>query len=206
MKLYASTRSPYVRKVLITLHELGMYDDVDIEYVIVGPLGIHPELMKVNPLGKIPTLVTDTGETLFDSDVICDYLDTIYNDSRLGKPQGNSHQRWEIARLRALADGIMSNDIFWLVERNKPATTQTPELIDACREKITTCLDALETGKFQLNIDLFTSGEIALFSALDHLQFRFHDEEWLKNRPNLESWHTHLCERPSLASTAYIDG
>lgn len=202
MKLYASTRSPYAHKVLTTLHELDIFDRFEIEYVVVSSLFTHDEMMKINPLGKIPTLVTK-DEVFFDSALICDYLDATYGDGKLTMANGPAH--WDVARLRALADGIMGNDIFWLIERSRPDEHQSKEMIDACRIKIASVLDALERGDFQLITQFFTSGEIALYSAIAHLEFRFGDEGWFENRPRLTDWYARLSERPSIIAAAYKD-
>lgn len=201
MKLFSSTRSPFAHKVMTTLYELDLSEKIEIEYVVVSSLFTHAQMMKINPLGKIPTLITPDGQVLFDSTVICDYLDATFGNGNL--TMLNTPLRWDVARLRALADGIMGNDIFWLIERGKSDAVRSAELIDACRIKIAASLDALERGNIQLNPDIFTSGEIALYSAIAHLQFRFENEGWFENRPNLASWYAQLAKRPSIISAAY---
>ena len=116
MRLYWSTRSPFVRKVTITAHEKGLADRITLERVVVASSKPNPDVMRDNPTGKIPTLILDNGSALFDSHVICEYLDAIGTGPKLF-PQGDS--RWLVLRQHAIGDGLMETILLRMGERNR---------------------------------------------------------------------------------------
>ena len=122
MKLHWSPRSPYVRKVMIVAHELGVADRIETVRTIVGGTTPHLELMSENPLGKIPTLVLEDGTILYDSPVICEYLDTLHGGEKLF-PSGA--ERWTALRRLALGDGMLDVALASLGERFRPAERQS---------------------------------------------------------------------------------
>ena len=198
MKLHWSPRSPFVRKVMIVAHELGIADRIGTMRVIVDPANPNPEVTQFNPVGKIPTLILDDGTVLFDSVVIVEYLDATYGGSLI--PRGGP-ERWKALALQALADGVMELDVRWLEERNKPPTERREAIIAGAKARIAMALDRCEADP---PADL-TVGSIALASALAHLDFRFPEEPWRHGRPKLAAWFDVFAARPSMAATAFVN-
>lgn len=116
MKLYYSSTSPFVRKVNVFAIETGL--DTQIEWVKTNPWQAEDILTAENPLSKIPTLITDDGMVIYDSSVICEYLDSLHSGEKLIPPQGES--RWQVLCLQALADGILDSGVLRFLEKNVP--------------------------------------------------------------------------------------
>jgi glutathione S-transferase len=163
----------------------------------------NAELMKLNPLNKIPTLVTDDGLVLFDSDVISEYLDGLHAGPRLlpAEPQ----RRWQVLRWRALGSEFLDALILWRNERNRPETRRLPELLDAFELKTRTALDLLEREIEDVSRAQFSVGHIALGCALAYLDFRFPDVDWRSGHPRLAGWFAEFSRRPSVLATAPVD-
>jgi glutathione S-transferase len=198
VKLYWSSRSPFVRKVMIAAHELGVADRVETVRVIVDPAKPNPDVVRYNPLGKIPTLVLDDGLVLQDSVVIVEYLNTAFGGSLIPPP---GPERWRALSLQSLADGVMEADVRWMEERRQPLERRRESIVAGMRAKIWASLDLVEADP---PVGL-TVGTIALASALAHLDFRFADEPWRPGRPRLESWFADFSRRPSITATAFVD-
>ena len=141
MKLHWSPRSPYVRKVMIVAHELGLADRLEIVRTVVGGTQPHLELMRENPLGKIPTLVLEDGTIIYDSPVICEYLDTLHDGPKLFPAWP---ERLTALRRLALGDGMLDIALAWLGERFRPAERQSEPHMALWEAKIRACVDALE--------------------------------------------------------------
>jgi glutathione S-transferase len=202
MRLLWSSRSPFARKVMIVVHELGIADRIATERVVVNSVSPNLDVMRFNPLGKIPTLILDDGGALFDSRVIIDYLMSFAGGSALlPRPP----LRWAILRREALGDGVMEADLRWIDERIREPPTQLPAQIDACRTKILSGLDALEGDDGLTAADTPDLGRIAVASALSHLDFRFAELEWRRDRPRLDAWFDGFNRRPSMTATAFAD-
>ncbi len=118
MKLRYSPTSPYTRKVVVTAAELGLGDRI--ERIPTNTRDPNSDLPRDNPLGKIPTLITDEGDRLYDSPVVCEYLDSLHDGTRLFPPAGGA--RWRALRLQALGDGIIDATILCVVEGRRPRT------------------------------------------------------------------------------------
>jgi glutathione S-transferase len=202
MLLLWSSRSPYVRKVMIVLHELGISGDVELRRVVVDSQTANPMVMKHNPLSKIPTLVVDKDVVLYDSRVICEYLDHVHGAGQLF---GSGNARWSALCQQTLADGIMDADIRWLDERSRPDALQIRARMDACRVKVLGALDALNSDLGFLSAVTPTIGHAASASALAHLDFRFSDLGWRDTRPALADWFAMFSQRKSLTETAFVD-
>jgi glutathione S-transferase len=203
MKLHWSPRSPFVRKVMILAHETGLVDRLEKVRSVVAMTKPNAELMKLNPLNKIPTLVTDDGLVLFDSDVISEYLDGLHAGPRLlpAEPQ----RRWQVLRWRALGSEFLDALILWRNERNRPETRRLPELLDAFELKTRTALDLLEREIEDVSRAQFSVGHIALGCALAYLDFRFPDVDWRSGHPRLAGWFAEFSRRPSVLATAPVD-
>lgn len=201
MKLHWSPRSPFVRKVNIVVQECGLTDRVDhIRSLAIFAAPPNPEILRDNPLGKIPVLVTDDGQTLFDSRVICEYLiglanreDLLPDDARL------IHQRWQ-----ALGDGLTDILLLWRTERGR-GDQADPVILSAFETKTRCALAVLENEALQLSQISFGLGHIAVICALGQLDFRYADCGWKTALPTLAGWYQDICTRPSVAATAIID-
>ena len=143
MKLYWSPRSPFARKVMVFAHEARLAGRIETVRTLVSMTSPNRELMRVNPLGKIPTLVTDDGTVLFDSLVICEYLDSLHGGARLF-PQV-SQKRWLALRWHALGNNMLDNLVPWRNEALRPKPQQSPEVLAGFELKIRSSLEFLDT-------------------------------------------------------------
>lgn len=196
MKLLWSSRSPFVRKVVVVAHELGIADRITLERVNVTAKETNAEVMRFNPLNKIPTLLRDDGSVMIDSPVIAEYLDETYGSGELF-PRDPA-RRWRVRRLHALGDGIMNFNISRLGEKGR-GEQASDAFMAAFRAKTSATLDVLEQETDGLAP--LTIGSIAVAVALAHLDFRFAEDAWRDRRPNLKAWHARFAERPSMRLT-----
>jgi glutathione S-transferase len=198
MKLFWSSRSPFARKVMIAAHELGIAAEIATERVVVDPAEPNRKVMEFNPLGRIPTLILRDGTVLYDSVVIIEYLDTHFGGSLV---PGSGHRRWNALTLQALADGVIEADLRLLEEGRRLDGSKREAHVAGMRAKIATALDHLE----QTPPTEITVGEVALGSALAHLDFRFPEEPWRPGRPRLAAWFGEFSARPSMRATPFAD-
>jgi glutathione S-transferase len=204
MKLYASTRSPFVRKVLVCAHEVGLIGRIEFVPKIVSFLSADAEVGRHNPLGQIPTLVLDDGTSLYDSGVICDYLSQQKPELQLvpDDPAG----RLETGRRHAEADGLLAVFLRWYGERRRADDPISPQYVAACRAKLAQVAAAWERAAPSWNGRRLDVGFVAIGCALAYADFRFAAEDWRAGRPQLTRWHEELCRRPSFAATSFRDG
>lgn len=203
MKLHWSPRSPFVRKVMIVLHETGLLDRVEcVRSFVAFAAEPNPEVLEDNPLGKIPTLVLDDGTTLFDSRVICEYLDGLHD----GTPLFPAAQPERFAQLRwlSLGDGLTEVLLLWRIERMR-ANGPEPVILAAFDTKVRASLAMLEREADTLTATPFGIGHAAIVCALGQLDFRFADSGWEQAHPRLAAWYAGILERPSVAATAVVD-
>jgi glutathione S-transferase len=203
MKLLGSHRSPYVRKVLVVATETGLRDGLELELHSVHLAAHVPEVMAFNPLNKIPTLVLDDGQVLFDSLVICDFL-----AGKAGRDDllpTDRQRRLPVLQRHALASGLIDVSIMRLVEAAKPAERQWPEVIEACDIKIGAVLDFLERDRAFLQAEGCTVGTLSLAVALNYLDFRFAFLGWRSDRPALAEWHGAFVTRSALRDNPFED-
>jgi glutathione S-transferase len=197
MKLYFNPASPFVRKVRVTAHELGLSDRIELCSVTLTPVSPHEDVRSDNPLGKIPALVTDDGAVLYDSPVICEYLDALAGGNRIFPSPGGA--RWTALRRQALADGIMDAAVLIRYEQAlRPQELRWQDWTEGQWLKIRTALDALEHEDLPAALDI---GTIAVACALGYLDLRFAGEGWRTSRPRLAAWMAACSQRPSLATT-----
>ena len=200
MKLYWTPTSPYVRKVMVAAYETGL--DGRIERIETSLWPLDPGYAKINPLGKVPAMVTDAGQALFDSGVICEYLDSLHDGTKLFPPAGEA--RWQALGLHALADGILDAAVLRVMERRRPGELQSAEEMARQKEKVERALDALEEKAGALEGPI-TIGSVAAGCALGYLDFRFAGEDWRDGRPKLTAWYEGFQARPSMAATVPRD-
>lgn len=202
MKLYWSSRSPFVRKVMVAAHEVGLAGRIRTERVVVSAAAPNAEVMAVNPLNKIPTLVLDDGTALYDSRVICEHLDTLHAGPKLFP--ADTRARWTALRRQALGDGLMEVIVLRLGEQGRAQAMQSEKHLAAYRLKITTALDRLE-GEADSLAGPPGIGHIAIGCALGHLDFRFAADDWRAGRSKLARWYGDIARRPSMTATEYVD-
>lgn len=203
MKLHWSPRSPYVRKVMIAAHELGLAGQIPLVRSVAMMTKPNPDIMADNPLSKIPTLVLDDGRVLFDSLTICEYLDHLAGGGQLFPPSGD--ERWQALTDHALADGLLDLLILWRNEREKPVERQTPALLDSFAFRVGAGLDRLENAADRLMAGRFDIGQITIGCCLSYIDFRFGDLGWRKTRPGLAGWHETFSGRAAARLTEIVD-
>ncbi len=199
MKLCYGRTSSFSRKVRAAAIECGLADRIAL--VSVGTMEHDPALAALNPLVKVPALVTDDGEALYDSPVICEYLDTLHRGPRLIPPSGP--ERWRVLRRQALGDGLMEALIFLGVPVRRPdgAATATP-VLEQQKSKVDMGLDVLEKEAPAMEREGANVGTLAVACALGWLEYRFPDWNWRNGRPALAAWYTVFSQRPSMTETA----
>lgn len=199
MKLRYSTTSPFARKVLVVAHETGLADRV--ECVVTNAWAPDTDLVRDNPLSKIPALITDGGETLFDSPVICEYLDSLHGGRKLFPVTGG--ERWTQLRLQALADGIMDAAVQIRIETAiRPEEFRWQGWLERQAAAIGRSLDALDQECGAWGAD-FLIGQVTVAVALSYIDLRKPVADWRATRPNLAEWSRNVSTRHSIVATDY---
>ena len=197
MKLYVSPTSPFVRKVQVLIHEAAI-TGIATESVAGTP--VAPGTMPVdhNPLGKIPTLILDDGRALFDSRVICRYLD---DHAKAGLyPQGD--RLWDTLALEAMADGMLEAAVLMVYEvRTRPEERRYAPWVESQWAKAARALDVAETRFATHLTGPLDMGQIALGVALSYMDFRHDARNWREGRPLLEGWEASFAARPAMQAT-----
>ena len=198
MKLFYTRPSPYARKARAAVLELGLEQRVELVEVttLTHPTSNIPELRRENPLQKVPTLVTDEGERLFDSVVIAEYLDAVAGGALFPKDE----RRWPSLKLHALAQGIIDAGVAVRLENLRDESLRWDKWIDAHLGKVTRGLDAVEAEPALLYGD-FHIGHLTLACAIEWLAFRNVYSESEQGRPRLSAWYRAVQERASLVAT-----
>jgi glutathione S-transferase len=195
MKLRHNSASPYVRKVMVCAHELGLTGKIELLDTTVSPVTINAALAGENPLMKVPALVTDDGEVLFDSPVICEYLDSLAGGGKLF-PAGNA--RWTALRQQALGDGILDALILCRYEiAARPEEKRFSGWTDGQMKKAHQGLDALEKE----DLSGRTIGTITAGCTLGYLDFRFPNDGWRQRHPKLAEWYKSVEALPAMQAT-----
>ena len=199
MKLFFAPASPFARKVRVLIKELGLEDTVTLHDVgAVTPVSNNQDLNLLNPLGMLPALELDNGDSLYDSPVICEYLNHIA-DGSLFPADGN--QRFRTLGLQALGDGMLDLSVAMRYETAmRPENLQWQTWVDYQQEKVQRGLDSLEACCEQFEASPLI-GEITVACVLGYLDFRFADNDWRDGHPALTSWFSRIMLRDSLAST-----
>ena len=197
MKLLYQTHSPYARKALVFAHEAGLASSLEVVHHETSPTLRNEEVYAHNPLGKLPVLLRPGQPALFDSDVICAFLDTLHDGPRLIPAEGEV--RWQALRLQAIAQGLADSGIAlrWETGR-RPAPLRYPALADAHAQKLAAGYDWLER---ELDTDAAIHvGHIALATALSWLEFR-QLPGFRAGRPRLAAWFDDFASRASMRAT-----
>ena len=194
MQLYVAGPSPFVRKVRVVLRETGQAGEVREVQVAASPTGTGPEIASVNPLGKIPALTREDGPAIYDSRVICRYLDArakagLYPEARL----------WETLTLEATADGIMEAAVLMVYQARFGEGPQP--WIDAQWDKVARALEAIEQRWMSHLEGPLDAGQIAVGCALGYLDFRHGERSWRDGHLALGEWEARFAERESMRET-----
>jgi glutathione S-transferase len=199
MKLYYNPASPFVRKVRVVARETGLDKQIEEVLTMVSPIQANADLAQANPLVKIPTLVTDDATVLYDSPVICEYLDNLQSGRKLFPASGGA--RWTALTLQATGDGILDAGILCRYEQVvRPKEFQWEVWIAGQKAKWHGGLDLLEREIEDLAGDL-TIGHITVACAIGWLDFRYGDDKWRVKRPRLARWYDEFAKRPSMQAT-----
>jgi glutathione S-transferase len=201
MKLHWSPRSPFVRKVMIVAHERGLVDRLHCVRTAAAMTAPHAALMRDNPLSKIPTLVLDDGTVLYDSPVICEYLDALDGEPQLF-PRDRKLRILALRR-QALGDGFLD---LLVLARNERLREQPSQVhLTSAAVRTAAVLESLERETDAFGASGFDIGHIAIGCALSYLDFRFAEENWRKGHPRLAIWHAVFAARPSVEATRPVD-
>lgn len=214
MKLYYSNTSPYSRKVRLVIRLKGLESQID--EILVNPFGENTAnktaLIVANPLGKIPTLVLNDKTSLFDSPVICHYLDKISDNKQL-IPVG-SKQRFNVLRWEAMTDGLTDATYNIAIERKRPASEQSSNWIDRWSSEIKRTLLYIENSLDEINTSdtkKVTLAHLALASAISYLELRFPEALYKADKPqnpiapNTSAWYETFKNLPAMQATQLID-
>lgn len=198
MDLVVSATSPYARKARIVRLEKNLQDRVRV--IEASPLADGSQSIIQNPLGKVPSLILPDGRVLFDSPVICAYLDALDGQPTLTEQSGES--RWACEVAHALGDGIMDAAFSSVMEGRRPESERSKFWLDRWADNINRGLDAMAKNT-ETRSDAFDIGAISCAVALGYLDFRLPDLEWRRGRADLQAWYEEQILRPSFIDTDY---
>ncbi|MDH1262072.1 glutathione S-transferase N-terminal domain-containing protein [Pseudomonas sp. GD03944] len=199
MQLISAPASPFARKVRVLASETGLLPRIELIDTAVLPVTHNEQVNASNPLGKLPVLLTDDGEALFDSRVICEYLDSLHDQAPLFPAEPAA--RWRTLRLAALADGLMDAALLLRYERAvRPAEYQWDGWVDGQLGKVRRALASLDAQAHELQGSL-NIASISVACALGYLDFRFADLHWRQDAPALAAFQAAFAARESMRST-----
>lgn len=200
MKLLYAPTSPFVRKVMVCAHMTGQADRIEWLESAAHPIQRDPRIARHNPLAKVPTLILENGQTLFDSRTICEYLAASVGSTNLFPKEGE--ERWRALSLQSLGDGLLDAALLARYETlARPSEFHWPEWRSAQLTKVTASLDAIETKASSLGIDSPTIGDVTIGCALGYLVFRFPDLKWWESRPETARWNESFQALPAMSAT-----
>ncbi len=195
MELRYSPTSPFVRKVVVTALETGTSGRIDKNPTKT----VDPDLARDNPLGKVPALVTDEGDKLYDSRVICEYLDSLHDGPALFPAPGPA--RWTALRLQALGDGIMDALVNCVVEGRRTENDESRAYTERQKDKVRRAVVQLESDADDLDGPL-TIGQVTVGCALGYIGTRMPELDLTQDAPRLARWYDGFAARPSMTETA----
>ena len=200
MRLRWSPTSPFVRKVVVLMKEKGIENLIEKEKS--NPLSAEDRAATPSPLGRIPCLVTEDGEAIFDSPVIMEYLDTMCDGPQMLPPSGPA--RWTALRREAQADGMLDSMVLCFVESLKKPERQSPRIVEHHRNIVRNGIAAFESeaDSFAGLIDV---GTISAAVALAFADQTFPDDDWRAANPKLAAWFDAFSKRPSMTESVFVN-
>lgn len=196
MKLYCSQTSPYARKVRVVAHELGLSDLI--EEIACDPFEPSPELLAANPLSRIPTLITEKGESLPDSSLIIEYLQT-RGRGLTALPRGS--KRWSALRRAQVAEGVINAAFATVTEKRRPEGIRHVAFLDRQADVIRRSIAVLDLEAPELSHEAPSIVEVTTGIALAYLDLRMPYIEWRKGHEPLDRWYSTFSQRPSMLAT-----
>ncbi|WP_312438275.1 glutathione S-transferase [Achromobacter sp.] len=197
MKIFFSPASPFVRKCMVIAHELGLVDRLEKLPSAAGPVARDQTIIPSNPLGQVPTLITDEGQALFDSRVVCEYLNDLGGGTFF--PAGKA--RWAVLAEQAMADGMLGAALLARYETVlRPEALRWDGWVEGQLGKVRDGLALIEKNAAGLEgrLDI---GTITIGCALGYLDFRFPDLDWRASHPAAAKWFESFSQRPSMQAT-----
>ncbi|MGW7773412.1 glutathione S-transferase [Pseudomonas parafulva] len=203
MVLFHAPLSPFVRKVLLVLHETGQLDRVRLQTVNISPVSGDEQLNQDNPIGKIPALRLEDGSVLHDSRVICEYLDSQHVGNPLIPHEGSA--RWRRLTLASQADAIMDAAVSSRYESFlRPEDKRWDGWLQAQSQKIRRGLADLEQNHLAEIASGFDIAAIGVACALGYLDLRQPEFGWREQQPGLAAWYAQVSQRPSMLATVPV--
>jgi len=196
MQLLCSETSPYARKVRVVIEEKQLQNHVTLQ--VSNPLQSPAELLQANPLSKVPALLCDDGSALYDSQVICEYLDNLHGQPSLIPAAGPA--RWTVLRQHALADGVLDAAVASVFERKRPDTEQSALWLTRWQQAIERSL-AVMADEITDDQDTVNLATLSFAVVLGYLDFRHPELGWRTQQPTLKTWYAAFSQRPSLQRT-----
>lgn len=198
MKLYYSSTSPFVRKVLVVAHELSLADQIERLEGAAHPVERDANIVAHNPLGQVPTLLTDEDVALYDSRVICEYLNHLANGPLF---PDEPKRRWLALNQQALSDGILAAALAIRYEYTvRPEEKRFDKWVFGQAAKITDGLSMLAVHMQDIQT-FWDIGTISVACMISYLDLRFPEIKWRDTRPALARWYAQICQRPSMETT-----
>ena len=198
MKLFHSPASPYVRKIMVLAHETGQ--TVETLSSAASPINRDQAIVAKNPTGKVPTALLPDGSALYDSRVICAWLDAQHDGPKM-YPEGDA--LFQTLRREALADGLLDAALLARYETAlRPAEKLWPEWLQGQMDKIDSSLNVMDNDV--ADYSEMDAGWIAVGCAVAYLEFRFPDLDWRAGRDALANWYAETNTRPSFADTVPV--
>ena len=208
MRLFTTPASPWVRRCVVAIKELGLEDGV--EFVptrwphtwATQTIAFDPAFLDATPVGRIPALITDDGLHLTDSGAICDYLNAELGNYRLMPAKGA--ERWRMLSFISIANGLVEAQISRRAELLRNARERSDDFIEKMRQREQRCFVALElaVAEFRSEVDL---AQIAIATACGYADFRYPADDWRSASPKLASWFAQISERPSMRATKPVE-
>lgn len=195
MKLFYSATSPYVRKVMACAIQRGIADRI--ETTASNPHASPPDLLAQNPLSKVPCLITDDGMSLFGSQLICEYLETMGEALPLFPVA--AADRWRALKFQSLGDGILDAAVPCRGELGRPKEAARDAAIARYKAAMMRTVDVLESDPPGLGIDI---GSVTVACALGYMDFRYASDPWRPNHPKLSAWYDSFSQTACIAQTA----
>ena len=199
MKLYARPASPFARKVRVMIIESGLKDQIEVE-MLANIDDVQNMPPRRTPLGKIPALELDNGEALFDSPVICEFLDSVQHGAPLFPKNGWA--RWHALRLQSMGDGIGDAAAAMGIEGMRSEDKRSDRALQSQWNKIIRTTELLNNNMDWLDGPL-NIGQIAIATGLGYTDFRLDGYQWRDGRPYLKTWFAKFNERAAMQETFF---